>query len=767
MLSRTVSAPRLTEAAVAIDGRLDEPAWQQAARLGGFSQYLPNDGRPAEDSTIVLVWYSPTAIHFGVRAFQDSATVRATLADRDRLEGDDQIVLLLDTFNDRRQALFFTVNPLGQQADGTAQDVSRQVAGLLSATNSGGLGSDHSPDYAFESRGRLTATGYEIEIRIPFRSLRYQSTATQDWGFNVIRRVRARGQEHTWAPVLHSDASFLGKSGTITGLTDLRRGLVLDVTPEVTSTVPGGRDSLGQWDYSGGRPQAGATARWGITSNLTLNGTVNPDFSQIEADVPQLVFDPREALFYPEKRPFFLDGYERYRSPIQLIYTRRLADPVAAVNLNGKAGATSVAFLSGADDADLSGTGSTPWLTAIRLRRDVGTGSTLGMVLTDREEGDRFNRVGAVDGRLVLNRASTLTFQTGGSATTFGAETRWAPFWFASFNRASRGLSFNASTRGFDPDFRAQAGFISRGSVAYLTLRPGYTIQRAEGGLLETITTSMLFEGRWEYDRFGVRSPDDAKAHLNVNLTLRGGWGLGASYLVEYFGYPPSLYAGYAIDNGCTFPVTSAPGTLPACALSFTGVPRITNRDWVINVNTPRFQTFSADFNVFYGRDENFEEWAPATIIIGSLDLNWRPSEQLRVNLLYNHQQYIRETDASNVRLRRIPRLKAEYQLTRSILLRLVGLYDAEVIDSLRDDGRTNQPLMTQDAAGAWTRVGEQRHQDFAVDWLFSFRPTPGTVVFAGYGSLMEDQRAFRFRGLRRRSDGFFFKVSYQLRSRA
>jgi len=564
--------------------------------------------------------------------------------------------------------------------------------------------------------------------------------------------------------VLHSDASFLARSATLAGLTGLSRGLVLDVTPEVTSTVPGLRDSAGAWSYSGGTPELGATASWGITSNLSLNGTINPDFSQIESDVPALQFDPRDALFYPEKRPFFLDGLERFQSPVRLIYTRRLVDPVAAVRLSGKPGATSIALLSGADDAGLSATGRTPWLSALRLRRDVGSGSTLGLVLTDREEGGHFNRVGAVDGRLVLGSGNTLTFQTGGSATTLAGETRWAPFWYAVYNRAGRRFSLSASTRGFDPDFRAQLGFISRGNVAYFNVRPAYTIQRARGSLLESMSLSFLLDGRWDYVNFGARSPDDGKAHLTASFALRGGWNVGGSYLVEYFGYPAALYAGYAIDNGCAFPVTSAPGTLPPCALPFTGTPRITNRDVVLNVNTPRGR-LSADFNVFYGRDENFEEWAPATIILGTLDLNWRPTEQLRLNLLYNHQQYIRQTDQTNVRLRRVPRLRAEYQLTRSILLRLVGLYDDERTDSLRDDSRTNLPLMTQDGSGTWSRVGSSSRRDFAVDWLFSYRPSPGTVFFAGYGSLLEDTDSFRFRGLRRRSDGFFVKLSYQVRS--
>jgi hypothetical protein len=162
--STAVAVPRIADAAVTIDGRLDEAVWARAAVLREFSQYLPNDNRPADDSTTVLVWYSPTAIYFGIRAYQDSASVRATLADRDNITGDDYIEILLDTFNDRRQALVFGVNPLGVQADGTLRDAARQTTTSTLAVVTGAYALDLSPDYVYESKGHLTSWGYEVEI---------------------------------------------------------------------------------------------------------------------------------------------------------------------------------------------------------------------------------------------------------------------------------------------------------------------------------------------------------------------------------------------------------------------------------------------------------------------------------------------------------------------------------------------------------------------------------------------------------------------------
>jgi hypothetical protein len=247
-----VDAPRL-EADVRVDGYLDEDVWASAAILTGFSQYQPVDGLPAADSTEVLVWYGQHAMYFGVRAYEPHGVVSASLADRDRLGNDDVIQILLDTFNDRRRALVFGVNPLGVQLDGTW-------------TEGAGHALDTNPDFLYDSKGHVTEWGYEVEIRIPFKSIRYQPGDVQTWGINVIRQVRHSGYQQTWTPVRQGRASFLDQSGTLEGLSELRRGLVLDINPVVTSKAEGTPDAVGAWSYDADRPEFGANVRWGIKS---------------------------------------------------------------------------------------------------------------------------------------------------------------------------------------------------------------------------------------------------------------------------------------------------------------------------------------------------------------------------------------------------------------------------------------------------------------------------------------------------------------------
>ena len=220
----TIQAPRI-DADIAIDGRLDEPVWQHAAVLADFSQYMPVDGLPAEDSTQVLVWYSPEAIYFGIRARERHGPVHATLADRDKIDGEDFVQILLDTFHDGRHAFVFGVNPLGIQSDGIRSE------GAINAGNGADqTGLDLSPDFVWQSHGRVTADGYEVEIRIPFSSFRYPEAGEHVWGLQFDRHTQHNGYEETWTPARKASASFIAQEGTLRGITGITHGQVLEAT---------------------------------------------------------------------------------------------------------------------------------------------------------------------------------------------------------------------------------------------------------------------------------------------------------------------------------------------------------------------------------------------------------------------------------------------------------------------------------------------------------------------------------------------------------
>jgi hypothetical protein len=215
-----VTIPRF-DADITVDGELSETPWLHAALLTGFSQYAPNDGVAAVDSTQVRVWYSHTAIYFGIRAFELHGQPTATLADRDQIFGDDNVQILLGTFHDGKQALMFAVNALGVQGDGALiEGANVSASGFIGGAVIGREQADLSPDYVFQSRGRVTAWGYEVEVRIPFKSLRYQARRSQDWSLNIVRQVKHSGFEDSWFPAARANATFIGQSGNLIALSD-------------------------------------------------------------------------------------------------------------------------------------------------------------------------------------------------------------------------------------------------------------------------------------------------------------------------------------------------------------------------------------------------------------------------------------------------------------------------------------------------------------------------------------------------------------------
>ena len=752
-----VRIPRF-DADVVIDGDLGDSAWAHAALLTGFSQFAPNDGVPAADSTQVLVWYSPNAIYFGILAYESHGRPTMTLANRDQIFGDDNVQILLGTFHDAKQVLMFAVNPLGVQGDGSLIEGANVTAsGFIGGAVVGREQPDLSPDFVYQSRGRLADWGYEVEVRIPFKSLRYQARQPQDWSINMLREVKHSGFEDSWYPARRANASFIAQSGTLSGLTGMDRGLVVDLNPEATGKASGALTASG-YQYDIGNPQVGGNVRWGVSDNLTLNGTIKPDFSQVESDAGQLAFDPRQALFFPEKRPFFLEGSELFQVPQNLIYTRRIVQPVAAAKLTGTAFGTDIGLLSAVDQKFASPTGTdNPIFTILRAQHSMGHGSRIGMVYTDRIVGGDYNRVAEVDSRLVFKDIFGLNLQLAGSRTRAGGVTTTAPLWLTQFTIQHRIWGLRSVFAGIGDDFRDASGFIGRAGIVHSYVDPSWTTYGRPRALLQRFTGDIVVDGIWQYQNFiHGRHMQDKKLHFNGNATLRGGWNIGAGYFIESFGYDSALYARYRLE------VSKAGGGLDT--IPFLGQPTIENGEFIVQVATPQWKHFSADGFFLKGHDENFFEWASADLIYMNAELSYRPTERMRNSISYFWQQVNRRTDGSFVNVGRIVRAKLEYQLSRPLFIRVVGQYIQDQTDSLRDDSRTNAPILIVGSGGSVTRAAASSNNLLHADLLLSYQPVPGTVVFAGYGSNMLDEEAFRFRGLNRTDDAFFLKASYLFR---
>jgi uncharacterized protein DUF5916 len=753
-----VDVPRI-DATASIDGNLDEPVWDHAARLTGFSQYQPVDGRPAEEPTEVLVWYSPDAIHFGIRAREiHGSVVRATRANRDNIDSEDQIQILLDTDNARQIAFLFGVNPYGVQQDGTRSAQFAGGAGGPSATGGGFRninpleGSvDLNPDYFFESKGRLTEAGYEVEVRIPFKSLRYQDARVQKWGLHILRRIQHTGFQDTWAPAVRANANFLAQSGSLDGLHDLKRGLVLEATPTLTAhadrspTLGNGRDYQKTGDLGG-------DVRWGIRQNLTLNGTINPDFSQVEADVGQVLLNERFALFYPEKRPFFLDGLELFDSPNQLIYTRQIVAPLGGLKLTGKLGGTNVASMLVADDRRYSWVGNhSPLFGVSRIRYDYGSSNTLGAVLTTREDGGSYSRIAAGDFRFYHSKLYFAQFQAAGSWTDSVRNRRNGSIYQADWDRTGRAWGFHYTLRSLDPGFKAAAGFVNRTGIIEARTFNRLSFYGAQGALLQTYGSFFGWGQIWN-NVGGRHGLVESTKQILPSATIRGGWQLSGAITHNYFAFDPSLYTGLTVQRS----VGTSIVVIDTVAFI---VPPPEKNEWgaSFRVTTPTYRFFSGTASITQSQVPIFREAAPGNSSRVDAALDVRPTTAIRSSLSFSRLTIERKSDGSRFSSETIPRLKVEYQVSPPIFLRLVGQYAARSRSPLED--RNGNPILVNGVLDTGTTLNE-----FSTDWLFSYRPVPGTLVYLGYGSTLEEPREFRFQDLRRTRDGFFGKISYLFR---
>ena len=404
--------------------------------------------------------------------------------DRDEIDTfvqDDHVVIGLDTFNDERRAFQFRVNPLGVQADA----VFSETDGI----------EDFSFDLIWDSAGRIADSGYVIEIAIPLNQLRFPTGGGEmTWGVDLGRSY-PRSNRHRIAntPRPRDVSCVLCTAAKVTGFSGVEPGRNLILTPTLTANRTDRQEDFPEGDLvSGGEDfDPGFSVRWGVTPNMTLSGTVNPDFSQVEADVAQLDVNQRFALFFPEKRPFFLEGVDTFSTLIDAVFTRTVVDPDWGAKLTGKQGkhtlglfATRDKFNSfiipGRDSSDFASLDQEVDGQVLRYRRDVGKGSTLGLIYTGRESDDYHNRVGGVDGFLRFSDTDTINFQYLVSDTLypvsvaqdFGqpAEAFDDDALEILYSHQDRNWYWFARWRDFGPEFRADFGFepqvdIQRGAL--------------------------------------------------------------------------------------------------------------------------------------------------------------------------------------------------------------------------------------------------------------------------------------------------------------
>lgn len=510
---------------IVIDGYDDDSGWRSAALAGNFAENDPGDQVRPPVNTEVLITYDRANLYLLFRAYDDPSTIRATLANRDNIWQDDYVGIIFDTYGDKAWAYELFVNPYGVQGD--------------LRMNRGN--EDISYDLVWSSSGRITDNGYVVEVAIPFRSLRFPNVDQQEWTVNFWRNhPRDSRRRYSWAAIDRDNPCWLCSFGTVRGIAHVEPGGKLEVLPSAVGLQTGrlaGYGSDGQhFDNADPDVEVGLNIKYNLATDLTAEGTINPDFSQVESDATQIDVNSTFALYFPEHRPFFQEGSDLFDTYIDVTYTRTINAPEVAGKLYGRLGRTSIAYIAAQDkNAVVLVPGEErSWLAPadrafsniLRIKQTLLDDSFVGFTLTDRRlDGGGSGTVFSADGAVRFFNNYTLEFQAAGSHTDeldspflgldsgdesptfdggkrtveFDDERFWGHAAYASIERSARVWSFNVDYREYSPRFRADNGFVSRVNLRELQAWTGLSFRFDDHPMIDAIQPDLVIARVWDF----------------------------------------------------------------------------------------------------------------------------------------------------------------------------------------------------------------------------------------------------------------------------
>jgi Domain of unknown function (DUF5916)/Carbohydrate family 9 binding domain-like len=769
--AQPVRVARFDKAPV-IDGRLDDEAWKQAAVFGDFYQVQPGDNAPPSKPTEVRLGYDAKTLYVAFRAFDEAGKVRVTIPKRDAVDVDDYVAILLDTFNDERKAYALYFNPLGVQGDAVFTE---------------GVGFDFSVDIVMESKGIVTDDGYTVEVAIPFKSLRYEAGKGKLWGVHLRRVIKRFNNElDSWMPISRDRSAVLSQAGHITGLENISTERTLELIPSLTISETGRRvrafDQAVDADpalLDRGRivnqsPELdpGLTAKFGLTPTITLDLALNPDFAQVESDQLVVTANQRFPIFFEEKRPFFLEGIDIFRTPIQAVHTRAIVDPDVAIKLTGKRGRNTFGVLLASDNAPGNFTederndpatfrriekfiDKNAYIAILRAKRDVGRESSVGFLATSYNFIEKRNQLGGFDGRFRLDPKTVFTFQVLGTTSRrffYDPEedrniyrTGNAFRYYYDYDRRARNLTVELFGTGQTRDYRADVGFTQRTNVNTENLYVAYNSTPKPKARVVSWSVQNFSYVRFDWQGHMLGWAED----FNVGFTFPRQTRFNAAYISEYervfeseFGArrTPTRAGAFAGDDAersvhkKAFDVYG--GTTPSKKFSgfweFYYVWGELDFDFGAGTRFPRVSPASlAD------PDAPLDP-GPGNLLSITSRLDFQPTNTLRVSLNYNKSKLTRHDTRRTAFDENIYALRATYQFTRFTFAR---------------------------ARIDYTTINSRVRGQFLLGWT----PNPGTAFYAGYNDDLAVNGFSPFTerlepGFRRNGRTFFVKMSYLFR---
>ncbi len=713
-----------------------------------FRQNTPGDGTPATESTTAYLSYDDKNLYAAFVCHDEAGEVRAHLSKREASDQDDGVGVLLDTFRDFHRAYFFYSNPLGVQTD---------------AIYTEGQGYDFSFDTLWDNAGRVTSDGYIVFFSIPFKSLRFSSDPEQTWGVALYRAILRKSEYDYWPYVTQRVEGLTQQFAPVNGMENVSPGRNIQFIPygllandhflnQPSGGPPGFLDNF--------EHRAGLDAKFVARDSLTFDVTLNPDFSQVESDDPQVTVNQRFAVFFPEKRPFFIENAGFFATPINLFFSRRIADPQFGTRMTGKLGNWTLGALVIDDLQPAQRFSSGPYNTraadeVVRVTREFGNQSYIGGFFSSRDFADTSNRVASLDTRLKFSRNWVVNVQGVHSWTRqdLNAERNCPSFassdpaigsqqgnaLWADASYSGRHFSFSTNYNDFSPNFCSEMGFVVRIDLRQNNAFGGYFWRPEKSKVIDFGPTA---SETLDWDHNGVLQDWQAAVGFQVDLTKQTTLSLNRGEAYELF------------DNiGFRRHSTSVlAATQPYKWISFSA--RYTQGIQENFFPAPGLLPFLAN-----ARRVNF-------------GLTLRPSSRFRFDetLIYyrlgTRAGWVTPpfSPGQSVFNNYLNRAKLHYQFSKELSLRLILDYNATIANTNLLDLQTN--------LGSFDGGPIAPTKQFTTDVLLTYLLHPGTAVYLGYNNGYSDLTLHGLpptvsaQGAPNNSTSrlFFIKLSYLLR---
>jgi len=705
-----------TDQKLIINGVLDEPAWESAARIELKYEFYPGHNIKPPVRTVGYLISDKENIYVGIKAYvKDIKKIRANFSDRDQMWNDDNSGVAFDTFNSGNRAFYFASNPYGIQGD--------------EIFSNGGQYEDGSWDAIWDSAGKINEDSYVLEFKIPFNAIQFSGTpGEKEWGILFFRSYpRSKRYQIANSPVDRDSQCWICTLPKIRGFSEGKPGKNIEFDPTFTGLHSETRDDFpdGPIEKDQSKVDVGLSGKWGITSNMNLSFAINPDFSQIEADAGQLDINTQYALYYNEKRPFFLEGKDFFNTPMRAMYTRSIADPDFGVKLTGKMGRHAVGLfvtrdnttnlifpgVEGSDDTTLE---EKVWSSSFRYRFDVGRSSTIGVLMTDREGDSYNNRVGGIDGLFRLSKSDTLAFQFLGSSTMYPDDISEefdqdsgnfnGSAFVASLRREKKNWNARVGYEDYSPGFRADLGFIPRVDYRKGVIGANYIFWGKDKGFLTSVRVGGDIDQTTDHDGNLI----EREAQLEVVFE-----GPMQSVLVARVEKRRYIYESTTFDQD-------------DMALAFLLVP----------TKKLRLHVYSN-----WGDGIDYDHVREGKRFYISPSFRYNPNRHIEIfgesniSLFNVGDDYLFRAYLSELRM--------VYFLNKNMFFRAILQYS---------DIRRNQALYEDEV--------DTREQGLLTQFLFSYKLNPRTVLYLGYSDIYE---GYDHMSLLQSNRSVFLKIGYAL----